>query len=119
MNNIQKIPIDRLGYNFIKSEFLPAGKDEYYIRNEQNPASNRYRALTPPEIKQLIANGNSSDKWENVQVSEIFDPALVQNCKFYGLVRIGNLESCFLEFHDVRLPVGLYNSVVISCDLGD
>ncbi len=25
----------------------------------------------------------------------------------------------YLEFHNIRLPVGLYNSTIISCDLGD
>lgn len=119
MNNIIKTPINKLGYNFISAEHIPAGKDEYYIRFEQNKNSKTYRPLTPPEIKQLIANGNNSDNWENVQVGEIFDPALVQSCKFFGLVRIGKLENCFLEFHDLRLLIGLYGSTIISCDLGD
>ncbi len=48
-----------------------------------------------------------------------FIPELVKNCKFYGLVRIGKLESFSLEFHNIRLPVGLYNSTIISCDFGD
>lgn len=119
MNNITKIPLGQLGYNFIKKEFLPKGKDEYYIRNEQNGTHKKYRALSSVEIKQLIANGNTSDNWANVLVSQIFDPALIQQCKFYGLVRIGDLENCFLEFHDMRLLVGLYNSTIISSDLGD
>jgi hypothetical protein len=35
------------------------------------------------------------------------------------LVRIGKLEPYFLEFNNIRLAVGLYNSTIISCDLGD
>ena len=35
-NEIQKLRIDSLGYNFIPSEHLPDGTDEYYLRNEQN-----------------------------------------------------------------------------------
>jgi len=38
---------------------------------------------------------------------------------FFGLVRIGKLEALYLSFHDIRLPVGLYNSTIISCDFGD
>jgi hypothetical protein len=43
----------------------------------------------------------------------------VKNCKFYGWNRIGKLEPYYLEFHNLRMPVGLYNSTIISCDFGD
>lgn len=119
MNQITKTPISGLGYNFIDQTYIPKGKDEYYLRNIQNPNTDQYRALTAKEIKQLAANGNSSDNWKNVLVTNGFDCSLVQLCKFYGLVRIGKLEPYYLEFHDIRLPVGLYNSSIISCDLGD
>ena len=119
MNNITKTPISGLGYNFIDSECIPKGKDEYYLRYKQNPGHDRFRPLTSKEIKQLISNGNSSDNWKNVLVTNGFDCSLVQQCKFYGLIRIGKMEPFYLEFHDIRLPVGLYNSSIISCDLGD
>jgi hypothetical protein len=35
------------------------------------------------------------------------------------LVRIGKLEAISLEYHNVNMPVGLYNSTIISCDFGD
>ena len=119
MNQITKTPISGLGYNFIDEQYIPEGKDEYYLRNIQNPNHTQYRSLTEDEIKQLIANGNSSDNWNNVLVTNGFDTSLVQLCKFFGLVRIGKLESYYLEFHDIRTPVGLYHSSIISCDLGD
>ena len=119
MNQITKTPISGLGYDFIDQTYIPKGKDEYYLRNIQNPNANQYRQLTTKEIKQLVANGNSSDNWKNVLVTNGFDCSLVQLCKFYGLVRIGKMEPYYLEFHDIRLPVGLYNSSIISCDLGD
>jgi len=119
MNQITKTSIADLGYNFIDSSYIPKGKDEYYLRYKQNPDHDRFRPLTAKEIKQLIANGNISDNWKNVLVTDGFETSLVQQCKFYGLIRIGKLESFYLEFHDIRLPVGLYNSSIISCDLGD
>lgn len=119
MNNIVKQSISSLGYNFVSKEYIPKGKDEYYLRHKQNRSGISYRNLTAKEIKALIANNNTSDNWKNVQVSDPFDPSLITNCKFYGWVRIGKLEPCFLEFHDVRLPVGLSNSYIISCDFGD
>lgn len=119
MNQIKKHPISALGYDFVPKEYIPQGKDEYYLRQKQNRSGITYRNLTAREIKALVANNNFSDNWKNVQVADPFNPALINNCKFYGWVRIGKLESVFLEFHDVRLQVGLYNSSIISCDLGD
>ncbi len=66
-----------------------------------------------------MRNRNTSDNWNNILVSNAFTPELVQNCKFFGLVRIGKLEPFYLEFHNLRRPVGLYNSTIISCDFGD
>jgi Domain of unknown function (DUF4954) len=119
MNHIIKKPISSLGYNFIPKEFIPKGKNEYYLRNKQNRSGIRYRKLTGVEIKILIHNANSSDDWNKVLVSNEFNPQLVKSCTFFGLVRIGKLEPCFVEFNNLRLPVGLYNSTIISCDIGD
>jgi hypothetical protein len=119
MNKINKEPISSLGYNFVKPEFLPKGKDEYYLRDLQFRSPNKFRQLTAVEIKQLIANGNTSDNWKNVFVNSIFDAELIRDCKFFGLIRIGKLEAYFLEFNNLRLPVGLYNSIIVSCDFGD
>lgn len=119
MNEIKKQPVSSLGYNFIPASYLPKGKNEYYLRNIQNRSGIQYRQLSAPEIEILVRNNNSSDNWNNVLVSEAFNPDLVKNCKFYGLVRIGKLEPYFLEFHAFRAQVGLYNSTIISCDLGD
>ncbi len=119
MNQITRSPINTLGYNFIPSEFLPNGSDEYYLRNTQNSKAKVYRALSAYEIEVLVRNRNTSDNWNNLLVSDAFTPELVHNCKFFGLVRIGKLEPYFLEFNNLRRPVGLYNSTIISCDLGD
>ena len=97
MNQITKTPISGLGYNFIDEQYIPEGKDEYYLRNIQNPNHEQYRTLTEDEIKQLVANGNCSDNWSKVLVTNGFDTSLVRQCKFYGLVRIGKLESYYLE----------------------
>ena len=119
MNEIKKSPIDSLGYNFIDASYLPEGKDEYYLRSLQNKKGVKYRQLTAYEIEALVRNRNTSSNWNDILVSEAFNPELVQNCKFFGLIRIGRLEPYFLEFHNLRRPVGLYNSTIISCDLGD
>src|SRR5579859_791435 len=119
MNDIKKSPINSLGYQFIDSRYLPKGKDEYYLRDIQNRSGIGYRQLTAYEIEVLVRNRNTSANWNHILVSDSFTPELVQNCKFFGLVRIGKLEPYYLEFHNLRRPVGLYNSTIISCDLGD
>lgn len=118
-NNIQKIPMQQLGYHFIPTQFLPKGKNEYYLRNTQNRSGITYRTLTAYEIEALVKNRNTSDDWNNILVSDAFNPELVKNCKFFGLVRIGKLEPVCLNFSDLTIPVGLYNSIIISCDIGD
>ncbi len=119
MNQISKTPLRKLGYDFIPQRFLPKEKDEYYLRLEQNQSGITYRPLKLDEVALLNKNGNSSDNWSNVMVSDIFLPELVHNCSFFGLVRIGRLEPYFLEFHNLRRPVGLYNSTIISSDIGN
>ncbi len=119
MNIIRKEPLNTLGHNFIPAEYIPQGKDEYYLRYLQNPNSSRYRQLNAHEIEVLVRNRNTCDNWNTLMVSEEFNPDLVKNCKFFGLVRIGKLESFYLEFNDLRMPVGLYNSIIINCDFGD
>jgi len=119
MNIINKKPISSLGYGFVAKEYIPKGKNEYYLRNIQNRSGIKYRKLTDAEIKALERNANSSDDWSKVLVASVFNPNLIKNCSFYGLVRIGNLESYFVEFNNLRMPVGLYNSTIISCDIGN
>ncbi len=118
MNLIQQYPIEKMGYNFIPAEYLPEGKDEYYLRFQQNPATD-YRPLTKTEISVLKSNGNRCAKWENILVRDGIDIHLIERCTFYGLVRIGRLEPLFLEFSEFRTAVGLYNCLIVSCDIGN
>jgi hypothetical protein len=119
MNIITKHPANNLGYNFIAPQYIPKGENEYYLRNQQNNNGIDYRKLSGSEIEILIRNNNTSDDWGKIFVSKEFDPALVKNSNFHGLVRIGKLEPYYLEFHNLRMPVGIYNSHIISCDFGD
>jgi NDP-sugar pyrophosphorylase family protein len=118
-NDIKKTPMNELGYGFIPKEYLKEGQDEYLYRNIQNRSGITYRHLTAFEIEGLVRNNNTSDNWNNILVSDFFNSSLVKNCKFYGLVRISKLEPFFLEFSDLQVPVGLYNSTIISSDIGD
>ncbi len=119
MNIIKKHPVNNLGYNFVEPQYIPKGKDEYHLRNLHNKNGIEYRSLTAHDIESLIRNRNTSDDWNKIFVSAQFNPELVRNCKFHGLVRIGKLEPYYLEFHNLRMAVGLYNSTIISSDIGN
>ena len=110
----------RFGYDFITSPFLPEGMDEYYLRDRQNGKdSSSYRKLKQDEIDSLVKNLNSSPCWEDVLVSDPFDPSLIKNSEFYGLVRLGRMDKQIISFHDFMVPVGISNSRIVSCDIGD
>ncbi len=119
MNIIKTLPVKELGYNFIDKKYIPKGKDEYHLRNLQTNRKVKYRALTITEIDMLVHNRNESDNWGKVLVTAGFNASLIRNCKFFGLVRIGSLQPLYREFHNFRMAVGVYNSTIISCDLGD
>ncbi|NIA20548.1 MAG: DUF4954 family protein [Anaerolineaceae bacterium] len=120
MSDIKLVPMDQIGFGFVDGPYVPEGCDEYYLRNEQalRPQSD-YRKLQPKEIEVLVRNSNTCDDWHNILVTDKFCPDQVQGCDFRGLVRIGRLDPVFLEHHDLRLAAGLYNSQIISCDVGD
>ncbi|MCB0568235.1 MAG: DUF4954 family protein [Phaeodactylibacter sp.] len=119
MDKIFQKPLHRLGYGFIAPPYLPEGKDEYYIREQQSAGRIAYRSLKAYEIEVLVKNANHADEWNDILVSDTFDPRLVRNCQFHGRVRIGALQPFYLEHHELKLPIGLYNSTIVSCDIGD
>jgi len=120
MDNVKIIPAGNIGSSFIGQEYIPAGKDEWYLRNEQfGKSGEKYRKLRSSEIKTLVQNGNFCQDWGNISVDEEFDCGLIKNNDFFGFIRIGRCKEAVLEHHDLHLPVGISNSRIISCDIGD
>jgi hypothetical protein len=120
VSEVKVLPPERIGHNFIPPEYLPPGEDEFYLRNRQSSRGDgAWRQLRAQEIEVLVKNGNTCDDWDWLLVTDPFTPFLVKSCEFHGLVRIGRLERVILEHHDLKLPAGIADSLVISCDLGD
>ena len=120
MDTVSILPADSLGRNFIPEEYLPNGKDEYYYRNIQNPKSKaEWRHLRSDEVNRLIKNNNTSSNWDEILVTNQFDPGQISDSEFFGLIRIGGVKNIILEHHDLQLPVGITNSTIISCDIGN
>ncbi|PIE98531.1 MAG: DUF4954 domain-containing protein [Treponema sp.] len=118
MRKISIINPKEFGYNFVDKKFLPRGADEYYLRNGQVKEKHVWRHLTFDEVEHLIKNGNSCTNWNDVFVEDPFNPALIKNSLFAGLVRICAIEENYLKYHDFTVPIGITNSKVISCDIG-
>jgi hypothetical protein len=119
MSSVSMFPAGRLGKNFIPPEFLPEGKDEYYLRNSQIPwTQDQWRHLRADEVKFLVEHGNTSDDWNEVLVVDPIDLKKIKNTSFHGLVRIGRIPDAILEHHDLQVPIGITNSVIVACDIG-
>jgi hypothetical protein len=111
---------ERYGYDFIPAPYLPPGKDEYWLRDRQAGARERaWRRLKVQEIEILAKNDNFCSNWDNFLVTDPFDPALIRNSNFYGLIRLGSMQNLLLRHHDFSIPAGIRNSAIISCDIGD
>jgi hypothetical protein len=120
MREVRILPPETFGLQFIPKEYLPPGKDEYYLRNEQvSKPAGYWRNLRADEIEVLVKNAVTCDDWDSIFVTDPFHPNLIKNCEFFGLVRIGRLEHVILEHHELQVPSGITNSQIISCDLGD
>ncbi|MDR1862374.1 MAG: DUF4954 family protein [Treponema sp.] len=111
------LPSKRYGYDFIPPQYIPQGRDEYWLRDSRAGGDGR-RHLRPGEVEVLVKNGNRCPSWDDFLVSDPFDPSLIGNSAFYGLVRLGALEEALLKHHDFTVPAGIWNSTVISCDIG-
>ena len=119
MDKVTIIEYDKIYKNFIEEKYLH-GYDEYYFRDQQvkQPASG-WRHLHSSEVEQLVMNNNSATDWDEIWVTDEFDTRMVRNNRFFGKVRIGRIRRQVLQYHDLRVPVGITDSSIISCDIGD
>jgi len=117
---MSEISVGRIGdfsAGFVPAEYRRDGRSEEALRLRQSPARD-YRSLSSEQIEILVKNNNTAEDWDRIQVTGNFDPRLVRSCQFWGSVRIGGLSPSYLEYHEMRVPVGFSNSTIISCDFG-
>ena len=120
MEKVTVLPPEKLINGWIDPKYLPEGKDKYYIRNKQvHKPHGGWRHLTSDEIERLVKNDNTATSWDTIWVTDDFRPQAIKNNKFFGSVRIGRVSENGLQFHDLRLPIGISNSSIHSCDIGD
>ena len=120
MEKVTVMQPEKLVNGWIDPKYLPAGKDKYYIRNKQvREPKGGWRHLRSGEIAALVRANNTAGNWDNIYVTDEFDPTYIKNNNFMGTVRIGRVNENGLQFHDLRLPIGITNSTIHSCDIGD
>lgn len=119
MSVIKRRKLSALGFDFVDPSYLKEGQDEFTAREVQFSSKHAYRSLTSAEINALELGGNQADNWSNIRVTDQFLPAQIQQCKFYGKIRIGHMEESYVEYRNIRLATGIYQSTVVSSDIGD
>jgi hypothetical protein len=120
LKDVKILTSETLGRNFIPSQYLPPGTDEFCHRNEQSSKQpGQWRHLRADEIEVLVKNAVTCHDWDNLFVTDPFTPQLIKNTEFFGMVRIGRLERVILEHHELKIRAGISDSMIISCDLGD
>jgi hypothetical protein len=118
MSSLETGSLRDFSKEFVPEEYGEECREED-LQRFQGVGGKEYRPLSSEQIEILVKNNNTAEDWDSILVGDRFDPRLVRNCEFWGLVRIGDLSATFLEYHELRLPVGLSNSTIISCDIGD
>ena len=120
MDQVTIIDYDRIYKNFIDEKYLHDGHDEYFYRNQQvkKPESG-WRHLHSSEVERLVMNNNSATDWDDIWVTDEFDTNMIRNNRFFGKVRIGKVSRRVLQYHDLRVPIGITDSSIVSCDIGD
>lgn len=118
MSDVKMYPIEQISINFINDSSIPDGESKYYYRNS-NAKNKFFRNLEASEIETLVKNNNFAENWNEIFVSKEFNANHIINNEFFGKILIGKLSEDYLEYNDLKLPVGIYNSTIVSCEIGD
>ncbi len=79
----------------------------------------KHRMLNESEIQSLLAKGCTSSDWNNVQISDPFDPARFRNIHFSGAILVGAFTGHIKLPGGMTLPCGLYDSRIHNCTIDD
>jgi len=80
--------------------------------------SDFYRGLSGSEINTLERNGCKCDDWNNVRVTDGFDPLRCVSVTFSGNVRLGTFRRSFSDESGVTVRSGLTNVHLHNCRIG-
>ena len=75
--------------------------------------------MSDEEISQLEFNNCWAENWENVTVSDGFNPNTVKNVNFYGSVKLGVYEKSVEVSGTFMKRSGVYNATLRNVTIGD
>ncbi|GBU21477.1 hypothetical protein R80B4_01370 [Fibrobacteres bacterium R8-0-B4] len=100
--------------------YIDTAMEEYIKQWLTERPAGCYRALTPEETARLERQGNTAAEWGGVRVAAAgFDAGRVRGCRFEGQVLIGAFNKDRLNYGNISLETGLYNSLFHDVSIGD
>jgi hypothetical protein len=78
----------------------------------------RAQPLQQEQIDRLRRHSCSAEDWTRVLATPDFDPGFTWGVHFAGLVVLGRTGRG-VKVEGVRIPSGLYRSVIVDCEIGD
>lgn len=78
-----------------------------------------YRKLTEEQISILKAQSCRCEDWNEVEVTEGFDPSYVKNVNFSGKIRLGTFNRTFTLAGGIRKHSGIYHATLHNVTVGD
>ncbi|MCX5715588.1 MAG: DUF4954 family protein [Candidatus Omnitrophica bacterium] len=76
-------------------------------------------SLTKAQMDELRSNSNCAADWKAIKIAKETDLSRIRGCYFSGEVTIGKLSGDVEVSKDVKLPSGIYNSVIVDSNIGD
>ncbi|MBP5240755.1 MAG: DUF4954 family protein [Bacteroidales bacterium] len=78
----------------------------------------QWQRLTSEQVTLLEKNGNYCDNWDNILVTNTFDPSLIRNSSFYGIVRIADLKRKKHVINGLEYATGITGCTIVNSDIG-
>lgn len=78
-----------------------------------------FRHLTQNEKNILQKQRNQVQSWDDVRITDTTDCSLISECSFIGKIDIGPLSSGLIQKHGRDYRVGIRNSVLCDCIIGE
>jgi len=78
-----------------------------------------YVKLTATQVAALEAQSCRCDNWDEVNVSEDFNPKYVRHVNFSGQIRLGSFNKSFFLVGGIRKHSGIYHATLHNVVVGD
>jgi len=89
------------------------------VQDAKKVARKAAASLTKEQIEHLKANGNCAEDWKKIRVAKGIDCSRIRRNYFAGEVTIGKLSGTVEVSKGVKVPSGIFNSILINSNIGD